>query len=474
MRLRLLALPLLLTFEGCERRGQVSAPPPPSPPPLLGTPAPATPPPTPFLPNKRLETARLFSGIELRTSLETEHGTTATADRTDPASYGIDLQMKVRVPKAHQDLAEITRLNERLPQLLPALASMVETAKISPSFDELYRLKVANLQRNLTRLDVLLSRHNFYDCETILEMEHSESKRRALFIQADMDVDSDGSDSDRVPEIDGMSATFQPFTSYKWPKKTDKPNSFIQPRELRLKQLDEEIAKGGVTPARDKEIKTLQAQLRLEIADLKKASFLVGSKDPFIVLPGSMFGKVKTPFSPGIGDYCVVIAEGVLYPAILGDVGPSFKMGEASTRICKQINPRSTLAIRPVSELKVTYLVFPGTAERPFDAPDLEKWRSRCEALLGEIGGYEGELFVWEDLTKPKPVPAPILPIPAVVPVPAGAVPPVTIAPPALTPPPNATPAPVPAPAPAPPATETPVTPAPATPPPTPPASAGR
>jgi hypothetical protein len=381
--------------------------------------------------------------MQLRTTVETEIGTTATADRDDPGSYVLDLQLKVRIPKPHRELAEIVRLNDQLPIILPALPSLLETAKISPVFDELYRLKTENLQRTLSRLDVVLSRHNFYDCETILELESPTTQRRALFIQADMDVDSDGSDSDRVPENNGVTSTFQPFTSYRWPKKGTTPNSFIIPREAKLKQHDQELAKGGLSPAKVKEIKGVQAQLRLEIEDLKKASFLVGQVDPFIVLPGSMFGKEKTPYSPMVGDYCVVIAGGVLYPAIVGDVGPRVKMGEASTRICKQLNPASTLYNRPVNDLKVTYLVFPQTSERPFDVPDLEKWRTRCAALLEELGGHQGELFVWEDLTKPKPVPPPMVPPAAVPPVPADGAPPAesTETPPAEAPQPAVVPA---------------------------------
>ena len=391
----------------------------PTPPPA--TPAPATPEPVPYVPNKRMETAKMFSGIQVRATVETEFGSTATADRNEPLSYTLDLQMKVRIPKPHRELAEVTGLNDQLPRILPTLPALLESAQISPFFEELYRLKTESLQRSLTRLDNLLSRHNFYDCETILELQSPATKRRALFIQSDMDVDSDGSDSDRVPEIDGSSVTFQPFTSYKWPKKTPRPNSFIAPREARLKQNDQELAKPGIAPARVKEIKQAQAQIRLEIDDLNKASFLVAATDPFIVLPGSMFGKARTPFTPAVGDYCAVIAGGVIYPAIVGDVGPKTNMGEASVRLCKQINPASTMAIRPVSDLKVTYLVFPGTADRPFDVPDLEKWRTRCASLLEELGGHQGELFVWEDLTKPKPVApvetvAPATPAPAVTP----------------------------------------------------------
>lgn len=393
------------------------------------------------MPNKRLETGRIFNGMQYRVTLETEFGTTATSDRNDPASYAADLRVKVRVPKPHKDLAEITKLNDHLPKLLPTLPELLESAKISRFFDDLYRLKVANLQSSLNRLDNLLSRHNFFDTETVLELQHPQSKRRALFVQSDMDVDEDGSDSDRVPEVDGSSVTFQPFTSYKWAKKTSQPNSFTTPRESRIRQLEQELA-GNAAPARAKDIREMIARLKSEISDLKKYSYLVAATDPYVVLPGSMFGKSKGPFAPSVGDFCVVISGETLFPAIVGDVGPSYKCGEGSLRLCKQINARADTNNRPVNDLKVSYLVFPGSGETPWAPPNLQLWRERCAKLLDELGGVRGELFVWEDLTKPKPppaTPAPTTPAPGATPSPSKAAP-ATPAP--STPAPAASPAP--------------------------------
>jgi len=97
-----------------------------------------------------------------------------------------------------------------------------------------------------------------------------------------------------------------------------------------------------------------------------------------------------------------------LYPAILGDVGPSYKIGEASLRICTQLDRNSTPYIRPASNLNITYIVFPGSAEDPPGPPDLKKLHDRCATLLGEIGGFAGELWEWEDLlAKPTPSPLP-------------------------------------------------------------------
>jgi hypothetical protein len=351
-----------------------------------------------------MEVGRMFNGAQVRTQLETDLGASATDVRGEPSSYEVEVTVRVKIPQPHKDLARLTAINGHLPVLLPALSTLLEGAKISAQWDDLQHLKIQQLRRALNRFDNLLSRHNLYDCETLLELQHPETKRRALFLQADMDTDSDGSDSDRVPEIDGSSVTFQPFTSYRWPKKTDKPNSFIAPREAKLKQYDADLAKPGVSAERLKELKDASARIKSEISDLKKYSFLVAATDPFVVLPLSMFGK-RTPFSVGIGDYCVVIHANALYPAIVGDAGPAYKTGEGSLRLCRQLNGRSSANNRPEDDLKVTYLIFPGSAEKTWEPPDLEKWRGRCETLLNEIGGYSGELFTWEDLTRTKSAP---------------------------------------------------------------------
>jgi hypothetical protein len=425
----------LVALTGCPSPEIVRPTPPPVPTP---TPAP-TPTPPPYVPNKRLEVGKIFNGMQYRVTLETEFGTTATDERDDPASYRAELVVKVKVPKPHKSLAEISKLNAELPTVLPELAKMLENAKISPAFDELYRLKCSALQNSLYRLDNLLTRHNFFDCETILEMQHPQSRRRALFIQSEMDVDTDGSDIERVPVIEGASSTFQPFTSYRWGRKTEVVSPFSAPREEKLKSIEQELA-SNPPQARKDALKSSQTDLKNEISDLKKYSFLVGQTDPFIVLPGSMFWKSKTgPFAPSVGDYCVVIHGRTLYPAIIGDVGPANLMGEASLRICKQILPKANAAYRPVEELKATYLVFPGTAERPFAAPDLAKWRERCAKYLDELGGQKGELFTWEDLTKPPP-PPPATPAPA-TPAPTSPAPSPSPTPTKASPSPKATPA---------------------------------
>ena len=162
---------------------------------------------------------------------------------------------------------------------------MLNPDSVAPYFTDLYNTKIRKLRDNLVRLDQLLSRHNFYDCQTVLLLRHPETHRKAILLQADMDVDADGSDSDRLPGGSGMSPNFKPFTSLRWPKKTSNPNPYLEPTEERLRKAETELAQKAGTPERKNELRSAIGRIREEITSLKKFSFLIGATDPYIVLP---------------------------------------------------------------------------------------------------------------------------------------------------------------------------------------------
>jgi hypothetical protein len=139
---------------------------------------------------------------------------------------------------------------------------------------------------------------------------------------------------------------------------------------------------------------------RKTLVSLKTTSFLIASEDPFIVLPLSLRGYAEVQeFAPQLGDYAVVMSGNKLLPAIIGDYGPREKMGEASLRIAQEINEKATPYVRPESDLKISYLIFAGSADKPFGPPDYARWHQRCSELLAEMGGVgEGYgLHQWED-----------------------------------------------------------------------------
>ncbi len=366
------------------------------------TPAP-TPTPRPPVVSGRLETARLFSGITLRTEVDPTPGGAASDERVDPQSYVLDLKLHARVPTPNTTIEELSKVNPELSRVLPGLATMVKPDAVSPYFKDLYDTKVKGLRENLGRLDLLLSRHNFYDCQTVLQLRHPDTHRRAVLLQADMDVDADGSDSDRLPDGSGNSPTFKPFTSYKWPKKSTIPNSYMAPLDEKRKRYEEEFAAKGTTADRKRELKSAIARLKDEVDSLKRFSFLIGATDPYIVLP---FGLSKADGGK-VGDHAVVVFNDRIFPALVGDIGPADKAGEASLRIAKEINSLATSNNRPVSDLKVTYLIFPGTADTPWGPPDLDKLSARCEELVKEIGGSGVPLHHWENIIPPLPTPTP-------------------------------------------------------------------
>jgi Fungal chitosanase of glycosyl hydrolase group 75 len=366
-----------------------------------------TPEPSPTKPpaiTGKLDTNKIFNGITLHSTVETQPGADATTERVDPESYVLDLKLVARVPTPNKTIEELAKVSPKLPELLPGLTAMLGTDPVSPLFNQLYETKTRMLRENLVRLDLELSRHNFFDCQTILQLQHPQTHRKALLLQADMDVDADGSDGDRMTVSTGAPTNFKPFTSYRWAKKTPSPNPYLPATEDRLKHAQDELGLATTTADRKRELRNTITELRVEIGTLQKFSFLIGTTDPYIVIPGA-FAHARD--GGKVGDYALAIFGDTIYPALVGDIGPNDKVGEASLRIAKEINPLATPYNRPVSDLKVTYLIFPGTAETPFGPPDLDKIQERCQKLVEEIGGSAVPLHHWENIIPPPPTPTP-------------------------------------------------------------------
>jgi hypothetical protein len=382
-------------------------PPPPSTPAPTPTPVP-TPTPIPALVRKPLPTATLFNGIALESAVVTETGADlASADRKENNAYKVEVTLRLRLPRPAATLEDILSNKPDLAAVLPTLPTLLANATVSPFFEKFYDLKVRDVRRKQANLDTVLSRHNFYDCETMLELQNPATSRRALLVLSDMDVNTDGSDGDRNVAVDTSSMFFLPQTSYRWPKQTPRVNPCLPIEEKKLANFEAELAKPSLKPARIQEIKDGIDLAKRRIHDLKKWSFLVSSVDPFIVLPGFIMRDHTGPFVPKVGDYAVVIHEGRAFPAILGDSGPSHKAGEASLLLCRELNGNSSNLSRPISDLKVAYVVFPGSAEPENTPPDLEKWQAKCQTLIDEVGGLGVPLHTWPNLVPPWPTPTP-------------------------------------------------------------------
>lgn len=420
----------MLCFAGCEpgakdsdlqdRGEEVSVPTPepkptenPATPEPTPTPVPTptpepTPTPFPYIPRKNVDVTRFYNGVTIESELITAPvDLTAAVERNRLDSYVLEMNLRIRIPQAARTLEELKKNDPKIDSVFPGLPGLLSTAAVSPEFEVLYTNKVNYIRPRLGRLEEILSKHNFYDCDTILELQHPVSGRKALFVSADMDLNVDGSDGDRNVTIDGSSQFFQPQTSYRWPKQTERPNQFLARTEERLAEVRAELKTDGLTAERRKSLQGSEETLRNRLLELRRWSFLISDTDPYIVLPGFMFRSEDRGFRPRFGDYAVVLYDGKVFPAILGDAGPSFKMGEASMRLCREINPKTSGLLRAVSNIRVAYVVFPGTADEVAGPPDIAKWNAVAGELFSEIGGDVSQLHEWEDLVPPWPTPTP-------------------------------------------------------------------
>lgn len=322
-------------------------------------------------------------GVNLKSHIHFNPGTTAAQDRGKREAYQVNISMDMFIPHAATG-DELLHANPQLPKVLAQFPSIMEKAHVSQWYHALYLHKQNRIRKNAATINNLLDRHNFYDTDTILEIEAPQSGRKVLWIQADMDVVSDGSDGDRLPNMPESirkSDHYQPSTSYRWKKRTDRVNPLLPGWQERLARLRKN----------PKNNKDAIEHAQLVIADLKRYSFLLAQYDPFIVVPLTVKSGKDHGYRPNPGDYAAVIVENRVFPAIVGDFGPRFKTGEASLRLCKEVNPKSSVYARAVSDLGVSYIIFPGSAEEEKGPIDYNRLNTRIRELLDEMGGLGAE-----------------------------------------------------------------------------------
>jgi hypothetical protein len=186
-------LPSLLIILSACKPPRYQPPPTPAPivtatPSVTPTPLP-TPTPTPTIPRKTLDVSQLFNGITLFSKFETPQSEKpASVERNADDSYKIQITFTANLPNPSRTLEELADNDPTLAEVLSQLTRLVDTARVSPYFAKLYENKIEHLRERLNRLDLLFSRHNFYDCETILELQHPDTGRKALLMQGDMDT----------------------------------------------------------------------------------------------------------------------------------------------------------------------------------------------------------------------------------------------------------------------------------------------
>ena len=344
--------------------------------------------------------SKMTPGLNVLSSVQFEPGSTASQDRKALASYQVRVALNLRLPKA-ADGESLKHANPKLPELFAKYNEFMSKAKVSQWYQALYLHKQNRIRKEAATLARLLDRHNYYDTDTILEIEAPESGRKVLWVQADMDVVSDGSDGDRLPDMPAKvknSDHYQPMTSYRWRKLGTNPNPLLPHWEERVTRL-----------SKDKKANAAALQhARNVVHDLKKYSFLLAEYDSFIVVPLTFKNGGNEDYRPQLGDYAAVVVGDRVFPAIVGDFGPRFKAGEGSLRLARLINPKATPFARPVSDLGVSYVIFPHSREPENGPINYERLNTRVQELLQEMGGLTpaAQFQQVEDLLAPKPQPA--------------------------------------------------------------------
>jgi hypothetical protein len=120
---------------------------------------------------------------------------------------------------------------------------------------------------------------------------------------------------------------------------------------------------------------------------LVQSDFADASNIPFIVMPGGV--PLPGAMRWKAGDLAIVVANGRTAYAVIGDSGPSGKLGEGSRALLRE------LGIGPTDDpAAVTTLLFPGTAARIAGSWPLDpaRFRTEARALIDAVTGGGGAL----------------------------------------------------------------------------------
>jgi hypothetical protein len=318
-----------------------------------------------------------------------------------PAYLQVQKTVAVIRPKPLMKIEALEKLNPGLSAALPKLAEMLRKAEVSPKFKSFYDAKISALAAGES-----ISQDDYFDCATVLHLTAPSTGRKVVLFQSDMDVDTDGTDPVRLARLQDyddarISRSFQPLLAYSWAQSAGQQaaNPFVQYyadtltklRALHRQVADEAAHDHGyiwqsMQQQFEETISTLDRRAKYYDEDLRTRRSLVGSLDPFIVVPQTWPDRSKLPFSVQVGDFVAVITGGKVYPCVIGDTGGDAKMGEASLKVAQAINPKASGRNSAADNVTVTYMIFPQT-RLAMTAPDLSVFQSEVARLLAEIGG---------------------------------------------------------------------------------------
>ena len=131
---------------------------------------------------------------------------------------------------------------------------------------------------------------------------------------------------------------------------------------------------------------------------------------PYIVVPGiwdkySHNPKVDSEGFVERGALGAVIFGDTVYPVMVGDSGPRYKMGEASLIVAKMANEKASGTYRAITGPKATYIVFPNTGKLGSEAaqPDFDSIQTEVRSRIDEMvtSGESANFHSWK-LSYPK------------------------------------------------------------------------
>ena len=102
-------------------------------------------------------------------------------------------------------------------------------------------------------------------------------------------------DADRASDVDGSTANFQPFTSYRWPKKTSKASQFIPEREDKLKQLQPNGRMLIHVSSQIEKWQGTQADVEVRSGD----TLYIPKRPTFVMVAGQVYNPIAITFSTG-------------------------------------------------------------------------------------------------------------------------------------------------------------------------------
>lgn len=122
-----------------------------------------------------------------------------------------------------------------------------------------------------------------------------------------------------------------------------------------------------------------------------QARFVNSEEVPYVVLPRGFFRS----FGIELGDVAAVIHKGKIEYAVFADVGPGNKIGEGSIKLAQSLGHDPFITRRDGSRIigrsiprEVLYIVFPGSRNSEITPQNVvEKTREKAKGLFAALGG---------------------------------------------------------------------------------------